>query len=235
MEPQGTEVATEIGEHAAEPLLKVEGLTKIFGAQPLWQDVSFILKEGETLSICGVSGSGKSTLLLAIGGIEVVQSGKIEFCGHPVIGGRQTCVEGIGYVFQHYHLIEELTVRENLLLPFSMRFGQQYMPDIWDETLNLLGLTELLERLPATLSGGERQRAALARTVLAKPKLLLADEPTGSLDEATGARVMTLLLQICRRFRTGLILVTHSTTFASQTDCQMVLKDGRLHSQISET
>ena len=230
MIPQ-TEATTEEREPTdAEPLLAVENLAKRFGTQPLWRNVSFTLHEGENLSICGASGSGKSTLLLAIGGLETVQSGTVTFDGHPVIGGKRAHVEGIGYVFQHYHLIEELTVRENLLLPFSIRFGKQ-MPDILDEVLDLLGLRELLDRLPTTLSGGEQQRAALARAVLAKPKLLLADEPTGSLDEATGARVMELLLQVCRRFRMSLILVTHSQTFAARTDRRMLLKDGFLSEQ----
>ncbi len=232
MEPQDTEVATEIGDQTvAKPLLAVENLSKSFGIQPLWRNVSFTLHEGESLSICGASGSGKSTLLLAIGGLETVQSGTVMFDGHPVIGGRQAHVKGIGYVFQHYHLVEELTVRENLLLPFSIRFGSRQMPDIWDEVLDLLGLKELLDRLPTVLSGGEQQRAALARAVLAKPKLLLADEPTGSLDEATGARVMKLLLQVCRCFRMSLILVTHSPMFAEQTDRRMVLKNGFLSEQ----
>ena len=231
MEPQGTEVATKIGEHiAAEPLLAVENLSKSFGMQPLWRNVSFTLHEGESLSVCGASGSGKSTLLLVIGGLETVQSGTVTFDGRPVVGGQRAHVEGIGYVFQHYHLIEELTVRENLLLPFSIRFGKK-MPDIWDEVLDLLGLKELLDRLPTVLSGGEQQRAALARAVLAKPKLLLADEPTGSLDEGTGTRVMELLLQVCRRFRMSLILVTHSATFAAQTHRRMLLKDGLLREQ----
>ena len=231
MNIQSTEAATEIGEHtASEPLLAVENLSKRFGTQLLWRDVSFTLNEGESLSICGASGSGKSTLLLAIGGLETVQSGTVMFDGRPVIGGQKAFVEGIGYVFQHYHLIEELTVRENLLLPFSIRFGKK-MPDIWDEVLDLLGLRELLDRLPTTLSGGEQQRAALARAVLAKPKLLLADEPTGSLDEGTGTRVMELLLQVCRRFRMSLILVTHSATFAAQTHRRMLLKDGLLREQ----
>lgn len=231
MNIQSTEAATEIGEHtASEPLLAVENLSKRFGTQLLWRDVSFTLNEGESLSICGASGSGKSTLLLAIGGLETVQSGTVMFDGRPVIGGQKAFVEGIGYVFQHYHLIEELTVRENLLLPFSIRFGKQ-IPDIRDEVLDLLGLRELLDRLPTTLSGGEQQRAALARAVLAKPKLLLADEPTGSLDEGTGTRVMELLLQVCRRFRMSLILVTHSATFAAQTHRRMLLKDGLLREQ----
>ena len=231
MEPQGTEVATKIGEQVAvAPLLAVENLSKSFGTQLLWRDVSFTLNEGESLSVCGASGSGKSTLLLAIGGLETVQSGTVTFDGRPVVGGQRAHVEGIGYVFQHYHLIEELTVRENLLLPFSIRFGKK-MPDIWDEVLDLLGLKELLDRLPTVLSGGEQQRAALARAVLAKPKLLLADEPTGSLDEGTGTRVMELLLQVCRRFRMSLILVTHSATFAAQTHRRMLLKDGLLREQ----
>ena len=168
--------------------------------------------------------------MLAIGGLETIQSGTVTFDGRPVVGGQRAFIEGIGYVFQHYHLIEELTVRENLLLPFSIRFGKQ-MPDIWDEVLDLLGLKELLDRLPTVLSGGEQQRAALARAVLANPKLLLADEPTGSLDETTGTRVMELLLQVCRRFRMSLILVTHSQTFAARTDRRMLLKDGFLREQ----
>ena len=212
------------------PLLAVENLSKRFGTQSLWRDVSFTLNEGESLSVCGASGSGKSTLLLAIGGLETVQSGTVTFNGRPVIGGRRAYIEGIGYVFQHYHLIEELTVRENLLLPFSIRFGKQ-MPDIWDEVLDLLGLRELLDRLPTVLSGGEQQRAALARAVLAKPKLLLADEPTGSLDEATGTCVMELLLRVCQRFCMSLILVTHSAMFAARTDRRMLLKDGFLREQ----
>ena len=231
MIPQ-TEATTEAREPTdAEPLLAVENLAKRFGTQPLWRDVSFTLNEGESLSICGASGSGKSTLLLAIGGLETIQSGTVMFDGCPVIGGRQAFIEGIGYVFQHYHLIEELTVRENLLLPFSIRFGGRQMPDILDEVLDLLGLKELLDRLPTVLSGGEQQRAALARAVLAKPKLLLADEPTGSLDEATGTRVMELLLRVCQRFCMSLILVTHSAMFAAQTDRRMLLKDGFLREQ----
>ena len=230
MIPQ-TEATTEAREPTdAEPLLAVENLSKRFGTQPLWRDVSFTLNKGESLSICGASGSGKSTLLLAIGGLEMIQSGTVMFDRRPVVGGQKAFVEGIGYVFQHYHLIEELTVRENLLLPFSIRFGKQ-IPDIWDEVLDLLGLRELLDRLPTTLSGGEQQRAALARAVLAKPKLLLADEPTGSLDKGTGTRVMELLLQVCRRFRMSLILVTHSATFAAQTHRRMLLKDGLLREQ----
>ena len=232
MSIQSTEATTEVRELTdIAPLLAVENLSKSFGTQPLWRDVSFTLHEGESLSICGASGSGKSTLLLVIGGLETIQSGTVTFDGHPVVGGQRAHVEGIGYVFQHYHLIEELTVRENLLLPFSIRFGSKQMPDIWDDVLNLLGLKPFLEQLPTTLSGGERQRAALARAVLAKPKLLLADEPTGSLDEATGARVMELLLQVCQRFRMSLILVTHSTTFAAQTHRRTVLKDGLLCEQ----
>ena len=231
MIPQ-TEATTEAREPTdAAPLLTASCLSKSFGMQPLWRDVSFTLHEGESLSICGASGSGKSTLLLAIGGLETIQSGTVTFDGRPVIGGRQAFIEGIGYVFQHYHLVEELTVRENLLLPFSIRFGGRQMPDIWDEVLDLLGLKELLDRLPTVLSGGEQQRAALARAVLAKPKLLLADEPTGSLDEATGTRVMELLLRVCQRFCMSLILVTHSAMFAAQTDRRMLLKDGFLREQ----
>jgi ABC-type lipoprotein export system ATPase subunit len=214
-----------------EQLLIINGLSKCFGEKLLWHDVSFVLRAGETLSVRGASGSGKSTLLFAIGGLEMVQSGTIRFCGHRVDYNNRVFVDGIGYVFQHYHLIEELTVKENLLLPFSIKFGHGKQPDVLNEVLDLLELNKLLERLPMALSGGERQRVSLARTVLAKPKLLLADEPTGSLDEEAGARVMMLLFQLCQRFRMSLILVTHNPSFAAQTDRKMILKNRRLYEE----
>ena len=129
MELQSVEAVIKPREQTvSEPLLNVEGLSKCFGTQRLWQDVSFVLREGETLSVRGASGSGKSTLLLVIGGLEIVQSGTIDFRGHRVSCGQQAFVEGIGYVFQHYHLIEELTVKENLLLPdLFIRITRNYL------------------------------------------------------------------------------------------------------------
>lgn len=211
------------------PLLVVQGLSKRFEGHDLWKNVSFTLHASETVSICGASGSGKSTLLFAIGGLETVQSGSIVFQGKPIIGGENASIQGIGYIFQQYHLIEELTVRENIQYPLWVQTRTRAVPKCWEEIMEILGLKSLLDRLPTHLSGGEQQRVVIARTLLTQPTLLLADEPTGSLDEATGARVMELLLQTCRLMHTGLILVTHSVAFSKQTDRQMILKGGSLH------
>lgn len=211
------------------PLLVVQNLSKRFENRDLWKNVSFTLHAGETVSICGASGSGKSTLLFAIGGLETVQGGSIVFQGKPIIGGRKASIQGIGYIFQQYHLIEELTVQENIQYPLWIQTRTKEAPKDWEEIIEMLGLASLLDRLPMYLSGGEQQRVVIARTLFTQPKLLLADEPTGSLDEATGARVMELLLKTCRSMHTSLLLVTHSVSFAKQTDRQMILKGGNLY------
>jgi ABC-type lipoprotein export system ATPase subunit len=159
--------------------------------------------------------------------MESIQSGTVTFEGKPVIHSQRTWIPGISYIFQHYHLIEELTVAENITLPARMHPHRTHGSiQMLAEALNL---QPLLSRIPTDLSGGERQRVAIARALITQPTLLLADEPTGSLDEETGTRVMDLLLQTCNTLQTALILVTHNNAFARRTQRHWELKNRQLH------
>lgn len=215
-----------------DKLLEVCNLSKAFknpsnNPHILWQNVNFSLGYGENLSICGESGSGKSTLLFALGGLESVTSGEIFFEGQAISTGKSHKLRGVRYVFQHYQLLNELDVRENILLPC---FIQKCPVDV--KLLNLLlealKLSHLQHRLPDCLSGGERQRIAIARALITQPKLLLADEPTGSLDEDSGRNVMDLLFYVCKTLNTSFILVTHNVSFAKETSRVFYLKRGTL-------
>ena len=193
----------------------------------LWKDVSFDLSEGESVSICGESGSGKSTLLFALGGMEKIQSGSIEFCGEELGYTKKHFVPGIEHIYQHYQLIEELDVLENIVLPCQIK-GQKVDSKLLDFIIESLKLKPFLHRSPTQLSGGERQRVAIARALVTKPKLLLADEPTGSLDEVSGENVMDLFFYVCKSLGTSFILVTHNVSFAQRTDKLFYLKQGSL-------
>ena len=203
-------------------LLSVKGISKCFKDTQnvdvyLWKDVSFDLSECESVSICGESGSGKSTLLFALGGMEKIQSGSIEFCGERIGYKQQSFIPGIEHIYQHYQLIEELDVLENIVLPCQIK-GQKVDSKLLDFIIESLQLKPFLRRSPTHLSGGERQRVAIARALMTKPKLLLADEPTGSLDEISGKNVMDLFFYVCKNLGTSFILVTHNVSFAQRTD-----------------
>ena len=213
-------------------LLEVRNLSKEF-KQPsgvpytLWQDVNFSLGFGESMSICGESGSGKSTLLFALGRLEEVQTGEIFFEGKNISNEKSSHIKGIRYIFQHYQLVNELDVRENIVLPCYM---QRCSVDkkLLNLLLETLKLESLQHRMPVYLSGGERQRIAIARALITQPKLLLADEPTGSLDENSGRHVMDLLFYVCKTLGTSFILVTHNVSFAKETQRVFYLKQGTL-------
>ena len=212
-------------------LLTVNGISKCFKDPQdqsvyLWKDISFELNAGESLSICGESGSGKSTLLFALGGLESIDAGTIEVLGRT-IDRKIGCLSGIEYIYQHYQLIEELDVLENIVLPCEIK-GQKIDKKLIDFIIDTLKIKEFLHRLPTNLSGGERQRVAIARALLTQPKLLLADEPTGSLDEASGTNVMDLFFYVCKSIGTSFILVTHNVSFAQRTDKFFYLKQGSL-------
>ncbi len=212
-------------------LLTVRGISKSFKDTQnqevyLWKDVSFELNAGESMSICGESGSGKSTLLFALGGLEKVQTGTIEFLGTRV-DYKKGLLPGIEYIYQHYQLIEELDVLENIVFPCQIK-GLKEDVKLLDFIVDSLKLKAFLHRLPVNLSGGERQRVAIARSLLTQPKLLLADEPTGSLDENTGKNVMDLFFYVCKSLKTSFILVTHNVSFAQGADRFFYLKQGSL-------
>jgi putative ABC transport system ATP-binding protein len=201
------------------------------GPLTVLQGVDLHLAQGSSLALMGESGSGKSTLLHLVAGLDRVDGGSIRIDGQPLerlnesqrAGWRRTQV---GLVFQQFNLISSLRVEDNL--GFQARLAGRFDPRWQAQLVERLGLGDLLQRYPEQLSGGQQQRVALGRALAAKPGLLLADEPTGSLDEATGDQVLQLLLEVLADSSTSLLMVTHSQRVASRLARTVVLQGGRL-------
>ena len=191
------------------------------------REVSLEVAAGESVSIRGESGSGKSTLLHLLSGLDAPDSGTIEWGGAaPAVDRR---AKFLGMVFQSFYLIPELNAEQNVLMAARMvRTPTAAARARTKELLARVGLAERATHLPAQLSGGERQRVAVARALLNSPQLLLADEPTGNLDEQTGNAVVELLLELCRESRTALVLVTHNAAHAQKTSRGLFLHEGVL-------
>jgi putative ABC transport system ATP-binding protein len=190
------------------------------------------LGEGEVLAVTGPSGSGKSTLLGLIAGLDRPTAGSIAIDGVEVTGLDEDGLarlrrDTIGYVFQSYHLIPTLTALENVAVPLELA-GRRDAARRAAELLDAVGLGARASHYPAQLSGGEQQRVALARAVALRPRLLLADEPTGNLDSATGAQIVDLLLGLNREHRSALVLVTHDDALAAHAQRVVRLRDGRV-------
>lgn len=182
--------------------------------------------------IMGASGSGKSTLLGLLAGLDAPTSGTVAIDGEEISALSEDELAGIraaklGFVFQSYQLIPTLTALENVLLPHELHAGNDGKPRA-RELLVSVGLEERMHHYPVQLSGGEQQRVALARAFMLRPPVILADEPTGNLDSATGARVMKLLLELNRREGTTLVLVTHDAGLAAHAERRILLRDGRI-------
>lgn len=213
-------------------LLEARGLHKTFrsGDRPIevLRGVDLGVGAGETVSIRGESGSGKSTLLHLLAGLDAPDAGEVRWEGRPCAGGRRRGAF-LGMVFQAFYLVPELDALENVLL--AARINGRLDRDARARGLDLLrrvGLAERLRHVPSRLSGGERQRVALARALLNRPKVILADEPTGNLDEHTADTAIDLLLGLCADTGTALVLVTHNPAYAARTRRQLTLHDGRL-------
>ncbi|MFC1783247.1 ABC transporter ATP-binding protein [Planctomycetota bacterium] len=203
------------------------------------QGVNLQVHRGEFLAVMGASGSGKSTLLHICGLLDRSDKGQVWFEGEQVFQlrkARQDKIRNldIGFVFQFYHLLPELNVTENVLLPMMVEssvFGwlgrRRQARERVAELLEAVGLTGQRKQWPATLSGGERQRAAIARALVQKPKLLLADEPTGNLDTAAGKVILELLARLNRTGQT-IVMVTHDPNVAQLADRKVVLRDGKI-------
>ena len=196
---------------------------KIPGQKPIevLKGVNFSVREGEKVAIIGRSGAGKSTLLNILGGLLKPTSGVV------------TRPKNFGFVFQSYHLMPELTVLENVLLPTMSRRAAALATRTASEArardlLEKVGLGKRLDHLPAELSGGERQRVALARALVTDPSLVLADEPTGNLDAMTGADILHILSELSGDGKTALVMVTHSPAAAAVCDRTLTLEDGVL-------
>jgi len=221
----------------ADPVVRAIGIRKSFetaaGPLSVLRGVDLEVRRGATLSIAGESGSGKSTLLSLLAGLDVASSGHLEVGGIDLAAASEHDLADfrsrtVGIVFQHFHLIRSLSALENVRLPLELRDGDDREGRA-EMALAAVGLGLRFDHFPAQLSGGERQRVAIARALVAEPALLLADEPTGNLDEKTGSTVIDLLFELVERTSTTLVLVTHSARLASRCSRSLVLRDGRLH------
>ncbi|MBI5769734.1 MAG: ABC transporter ATP-binding protein [Verrucomicrobia bacterium] len=217
----------------AEVVLQAQRLAKNYlsGTQQLavLRGVDLEVAAGESVSIRGESGSGKSTLLNLLAGLDSADTGTLEWGGVADTGTARRA-KFLGMVFQSFYLIPELNARANVLMaarivavPGAAERARA------DELLRRVGLAERATHLPSQLSGGERQRVAVARALMNSPRLILADEPTGNLDEHTGDAVIDLLLAVCRETGTALVLVTHNAAHAKKTNRQLFLREGVLH------
>ena len=190
----------------------------------------------ERLAIIGVSGSGKTTLLQIMGGLDEPTSGEVIVGGKPIahtseIEKSDLRNQYIGFVYQFHHLLPEFTAQENVAMPLLIRrLGKEEAMASAAELLGRVGLAERLGHKPGELSGGERQRAAVARALITRPALVLADEPTGNLDAGNGAHVLGLMLELNQELETSLVIVTHDHSIANQMDRVVVLEDGKLRS-----
>lgn len=199
--------------------------------------IDLTIHTAERVAIIGTSGSGKTTLLQILGGLDDPDDGAVFVDGQPMHGGSETAKGDlrnryIGFVYQFHHLLPEFTAEENVAMPLLIR--REAKSAAFDQARALLGRVGLGDRLthkPGELSGGERQRAAVARALITRPQLVLADEPTGNLDAGNGEHVLQLMIELNRELRTSLVIVTHDQSIAERMDRVLVLEDGRLHSQ----
>jgi putative ABC transport system ATP-binding protein len=215
-------------------VLTVRALSKEFsgpeGPVPILRGVDLDLAPGETVALTGESGSGKSTLLHLVAGLEPATSGSIRLAGQEVTAlddrGRAWLRRGtVGVVFQQFNLIPTLTVGANIA--FQARLAGRHDPALDRQLADGLGLTPHLAKFPEGLSGGQQQRVAIARALAARPEVILADEPTGNLDEATADAVLTVMLDLCRSGGAALLMVTHSARLAARLDRRLHLTAGR--------
>ena len=200
-------------------------------------DLSFEVEAGATVAIVGASGSGKSTLLGLLAGLDLADEGRIEIFGERILELDEDAraawrARNLGFVFQSFQLLPQMTALENVMLPLELA-GERRAADRARELLARVGLGDRLGHYPRTLSGGEQQRVAIARAFASRPRLLFADEPTGSLDAATGARVIELLFELNREAGATLVLVTHDEKLAERCSMRLTLAAGRLHERSS--
>ena len=217
-------------------ILKVQKLCKTYGTGAVkvdaLKDVSFSLEKGEFVAVVGESGSGKSTLLNCIGALDVPTSGVIAMDGNNLFTMKEEertifRRRNIGFIFQSFQLVSELTVEQNIVFPLLLDYRKPKTSDV-EEILELLGLTDRRNHLPSQLSGGQQQRAAIGRALITKPKLILADEPTGNLDSKNSQDVIDLLTKASRHYQQTILMITHNNSLTSMVDRVLRVIDGVL-------
>ena len=221
---------------SVEPIIRLQDvhlrLASRAGPVDILRGVSLEVAPASSLGVVGPSGSGKTSLAMIVAGLERATSGRISVAGHDfaalgeddlaLVRGRE-----IGIVFQSFHLVATMTALENVALPLEFR-GHRTPFEAARAALGDVGLAARCEHFPAQLSGGERQRVAIARAIVHRPRLLLADEPTGNLDAKAGAMVMDLLFDLHERQNTTLVLITHDTRLADRCERRVTMNDGRI-------
>jgi ABC-type lipoprotein export system ATPase subunit len=220
------------------PIIEIQKLVKIY---PLDEQeviglagLDLTIEEGEFVAIMGPSGSGKSTLLYILGGLDTATDGSVKVAGHSLesLDSEELAAfrrETIGYVFQSFHLVPTITAIENVALPgiFARIPQDERLERAW-KLLSMLGMEDRLEHLPKQLSGGQQQRVAIARALFNDPPILMADEPTGSLDSKTGETVLKMLRNLATQRKKTIIVVTHDTRIARYADRVLTLRDGKI-------
>lgn len=216
-------------DHLGKKFLDGENTIEVFN------DVSLRIQSGERIAIIGASGSGKSTLLHLLGGLDMPSNGKVMIHQQPFSElstkkRAQIRNRELGFVYQFHHLLPEFNALENVMMPLLIgKKNKQKAEKQAKQILQQVGLGQRLQHRPAQLSGGERQRAAIARALVTQPSCVLADEPTGNLDETTASHIMKLIKQLNNEFNTALIIVTHDLKLAHEMDTIYELKQGGLY------
>jgi putative ABC transport system ATP-binding protein len=220
----------------SDPIISVEhvhkSVTDSTGTLAILRDIDFSLAPRETAAIVGASGSGKSTLLSIIAGLDTPTEGTVKLAGTDLFAINEDQraalrARQVGFVFQSFQLLATLTALENVMLPLELA-GRKDSRKVATEMMGRVGLSTRLGHYPKVLSGGEQQRVALARAFVVQPAVLLADEPTGSLDFATGETVMQLMFDLNREQGTTLVLVTHDTGIATRCERRITIEAGRI-------
>lgn len=217
-------------------ILKVNNLCKTYGESEVkvnaLKNVSFSLEKGEFAAIVGESGSGKSTLLNCVGALDTPTSGTILMDGQNLFSMKEEertifRRRNIGFIFQSFQLVSELNVEQNIMFPLLLDYRKPDPKEV-EEILNLLRLTERRYHLPSQLSGGQQQRVAIGRALITKPKLILADEPTGNLDSKNSQDVMDMLIKASRQYQQTILLITHNKNLTVSVDRVFQVSDGVL-------